>query len=197
MKCQFFFLALVVALFNPLVVQAEESEEIRAYVQELREQCHGTLAFKCRMTRGASIPQYCEGNSINYNNIYDDMVKIHNKKDKNKQSFYEVRRELNDLCGTGFLNNYIFVKNSEKEIIRSYVTELRVKCGADLTNKCSRPVTGSGPVPYYCKGKSWRRFVNYQKIVDRAVELHKKDKNKKSFYAAQSELNNVCGKKLF
>jgi hypothetical protein len=98
MKFQFFFLASVLAIFNPLVVQAEESEEIRSYVQELRNQCHRSLMRKCRMTSGVSMPQYCKGNSINYNIIYHNMVEIHNMKNNNKESFYEVRRAINDLC---------------------------------------------------------------------------------------------------
>jgi len=104
MKCQFFFLALVLALFNPLVVQAEESEEIRSYVQELRNQCHRSLMRKCSMTSGLSMPQYCKGNSIDYNIIYYNMVEIHNIKNNNKKYFYEVKRAINDLCEIDILN---------------------------------------------------------------------------------------------
>ena len=104
MKCQFFFLALVLALFNPFVVQAEESEEIRSYVQELRNQCHRSLMRKCRMTSGVSMPQYCKGNSINYKIIYYEMVEIHNNKNNHKKSFHEVKRAINDLCEIDILN---------------------------------------------------------------------------------------------
>jgi len=99
MKFRFVSIVSMLAFFNPLIVQAEDSEKIRSYVQEMKNQCHGSLMSICSMTSGVSMPKYCQGNSIDYNVLYNHLVNLHNKKDTNKRSFYAVKSEINDLCG--------------------------------------------------------------------------------------------------